>query len=116
MTSDTTPSTALSRLAMLLATRSARRGQFTLSSGRLSTLYIDARTSTMRPEGLSLIGPLALAMLRAAGWQPDSVGGLTIGADPISYAISYASSGTTAPIRAFTVRKAPKAHGMTKLI
>jgi orotate phosphoribosyltransferase len=79
-------------------------------------LYIDARITTMSPEGLGLIGPLGLSGLAAAGWVPDSIGGLTIGADPISYAISYASSTTGAPIRAFTVRKAPKTHGMSKLI
>ena len=104
------------RLTALLAERSARRGQFTLASGRASTLYIDARMTTMSPEGLPLIGRLGLAELTSAGWRPDAVGGLTLGADPISYAISYASSTTTNPIRAFTVRKAPKAHGTAKLI
>lgn len=70
----------------------------------------------MSPEGLSLIGPLAIEALTEAGWQVDSVGGLTLGADPIAYAISYASAGTKKPIRAFTVRKEAKAHGTGKLI
>jgi orotate phosphoribosyltransferase len=104
------------QLAALLAERSARRGQFTLASGRVSTLYIDARMTTMSPEGLPLIGRLGLAELAAAAWVPDAIGGLTLGADPISYAISYASSSTPKPIRAFTVRKAPKSHGTSKLI
>ena len=46
----------------------------------------------------------------------DSVGGLTLGADPIAYAISYASAHAGSPIRAFTVRKQAKAHGTGKLI
>jgi len=46
----------------------------------------------------------------------DAIGGLTLGADPISYAISYASAQTASPIRAFTVRKEAKAHGTGKLI
>ena len=104
------------RLITLLAARSARRGQFTLASGRVSTLYIDARMTTMSPEGLPLIGRLGLAEIGAAGWRPQSVGGLTLGADPISYAISYASSGSSTPLRAFTVRKATKSHGTGKLI
>jgi orotate phosphoribosyltransferase len=104
------------RLTALLAERSARRGQFTLASGRVSTLYIDARMTTMSPEGLPLIGRLGLAELSAAGWDADAIGGLTLGADPISYAISYASSATAKPLRAFTVRKAPKSHGTAKLI
>jgi orotate phosphoribosyltransferase len=103
-------------LIELLATRSARRGSFTLASGRQSTLYIDARLTTMSPEGLSLIGPLALEALEDAGWKVDSVGGLTLGADPIAYAVSYASAETEKPIRAFTVRKEAKAHGTGKLI
>lgn len=70
----------------------------------------------MSPEGLALIGPLALEALRDAGWQVDSVGGLTLGADPIAYAISYASAHTESPVRAFTVRKEAKAHGTGKLI
>lgn len=104
------------QLIALLAERSARRGQFTLASGRVSTLYIDARMTTMSPDGLALIGPLGLAEIAAAGWSPDSVGGLTLGADPISYAISYASSATAIPLRAFTVRKTTKGHGTGKLI
>ncbi len=108
--------TARDRLFSLLADRSARRGQFTLASGRQSTLYIDARLTTMSPEGLSLIGPLALQELQRASWTVDAVGGLTLGADPISYAISYASAGTPRPLRAFTVRKEAKVHGTGKLI
>lgn len=104
------------RLISILAERSARRGQFTLASGRQSTLYIDARLTTMSPDGLALIGPLALAALRQSGWQADAIGGLTLGADPISYAIAYASASSDAPLRAFTVRKEAKAHGTGRLI
>ena len=107
-----------SRLLDLLARRSARRGQFTLASGRQSTLYIDARLTTMSPEGLTLIGPLALEAIRGAGWDVQSVGGLTLGADPVSYAVSYASAlaGDGKALRAFTVRKEAKAHGTGKLV
>jgi orotate phosphoribosyltransferase len=104
------------RLLSILAARSARRGQFTLASGRQSTLYIDARLTTMSPDGLALIGPLALAALRDASWNVDAIGGLTLGADPISYAIAYASASTATPLRAFTVRKEAKAHGAGRLI
>jgi orotate phosphoribosyltransferase len=105
-----------SELVQLLAARSARRGEFTLASGRPSSLYIDARLTTMSPEGLTLVGTLGLQALRDAQWNVDSVGGLTLGADPIAYAISYASAGTKSPIRAFTVRKATKTHGTGRLI
>ena len=105
-----------STLVALLAERSAKRGQFTLASGKQSTFYIDARLTTMSPEGLSIIGPLALSVLQQTGWEIDAIGGLTLGADPISYAISYASARSDHPLRAFTVRKEPKAHGTGKLL
>lgn len=104
------------RLLTLLAERSARRGHFTLASGRQSTLYIDARLTTMSPDGLALIGPLGLQALRTADWQVAAIGGLTLGADPVSYAIAYASATAGTPIRAFTVRKEAKAHGTGRLI
>ena len=103
-------------LMELLRARSVRTGDFVLASGARSTYYIDARLTTMSPEGLTLIGPLALAELQRAGWRLDAVGGLTLGADPIAYAIAYASALAGTPLRAFTVRKEPKAHGTGKRV
>src|SRR5438270_6324340 len=103
-------------LVLLLRERSLRRGSFVLASGRQSNIYIDARLTTMSPEGLSLIGRLVLERIRARGWNPDSVGVLTLGADPVSYAISYASSLSPPMLRAFTIRKEAKDHGAKKLI
>ena len=75
----------------------------------------------MSPEGQILIGRAALAALRDSGWPVDAVGGLTLGADPISYAIAHASAleaeaGTGGMVRSFTVRKEAKQHGAGKLI
>ena len=105
-----------SALITMLVERSTKRGQFTLASGKESKYYIDARLTTMSPEGLSLIGPLALSRLHRSGWTIDAVGGLTLGADPISYAISYASADSDHPLRAFTVRKEAKSHGTGRTI
>ncbi len=103
-------------LVQLLTQKSVRRGQFKLASGKISDLYIDVRMTSMSPEGLSQIGPLALQAIRSTGWSVDSIGGMTLGADPIAYAISYASSLITPSLRAFTVRKDTKLHGTGKLI
>jgi orotate phosphoribosyltransferase len=103
-------------LTALLAERSSKKGHFILASGRESQFYIDARLTTMSPEGLSIIGRLGLEVLRESGWQVDAVGGLTLGADPISYAISRESAETDRPVRAFTVRKEAKTHGTGKVI
>lgn len=102
---------ARERLVVMLAERSTRRGTFTLSSGRQSSIYIDARLTSMSPDGLALIGPLGFQTIAQLGWQVEAVGGLTLGADPISYAIAYASALAGNPLRSFTVRKEPKGHG-----
>ncbi len=111
----------LSKLIALLATRSAKRGDFVLASGRRSNLYVDCRLTAMSPDGQMLIGRAGLAALRASGWPVDAVGGLTLGADPIAYAIAHASAlaaerGDGDMVRAFTVRKEAKQHGTGKLI
>jgi orotate phosphoribosyltransferase len=108
---STSAGTPHDRLVALLVRESAKTGDFVLASGRRSNLYIDVRRTSMHPEGLTLIGPLGFEAIRAAGWRADSVGGMTLGADPIAYAIAYASQLAGAPIRGFTVRKEPKAHG-----
>jgi orotate phosphoribosyltransferase len=98
-------------LRRLLLARSVRHGDFVLSSGKRSSYYIDCRLSTMSAEGMVLIGRMGLAAIRRAGWAPQAVGGLTLGADPVAYAIAAASHGTELEIDAFSVRKEPKAHG-----
>lgn len=107
---------SITRLRTLLLERSVRHGDFTLASGRRSTFYIDARLTTMSGEGLALIGPLGLDRLAARAWQPRAVGGLTLGADPVAYAIALAAHARGQPLDAFTVRKQAKAHGTGKRI
>lgn len=103
-------------LQRLLLERSVQRGDFVLASGKRSSYYIDCRLATMSAEGLALIGRMGLDAIRAAGWRPDSVGGLTMGADPVAYAIAAASYRTDAPVDAFSVRKESKDHGTGRLI
>jgi orotate phosphoribosyltransferase len=103
-------------LERLLIEKSVKTGHFILASGKESNIYVDARLTTMSPEGMRLIGTLALEKIDTAGWNPDSVGGLTLGADPVSFAISYASAARPKPLRAFTVRKEAKTHGVGNLI
>ncbi len=104
------------RLRELLRERSVIRGDFTLASGKRSSFYIDARRTTMSGEGLALLGALGLARLAARGWVPELIGGLTLGADPIAYAIAAAARAGGRPLDAFTVRKQAKAHGTGKRI
>jgi orotate phosphoribosyltransferase len=103
-------------LRQLLRDRSIRTGDFTLASGARSTYYIDARLTTMSGAGQLLIGRLGLAAIDARGWKPDSVGGLTLGADPVAYAIAHAAAAAQRSLDAFTVRKEAKAHGTGRVI
>jgi orotate phosphoribosyltransferase len=103
-------------LRRLLLERSVRQGDFVLASGARSSYYIDARLTTMSAAGLVLIGKLGLEAMGKAGWHPAAVGGLTMGADPVAYAIAAASSAGPDVVEAFSVRKAAKSHGTGRRI
>jgi len=103
-------------LLELLATRSFRLGEFTLSSGGKSDYYIDCRTTTLHARGAELTGRVFLDLIQQQGWKAQAVGGLTMGADPIVVATSIISSQIGAPIHGFLVRKAEKAHGMGRRV
>lgn len=112
----TSPSSLTTQLVTLLATHSLRRGTFVLTSGQASSYYIDARLTTMRADGLTIIGQLALRRFQTVDWHPTAVGGLTLGADPIAFSIALQSVTLLHPINAFTVRKEPKSHATRQQI
>ncbi len=105
------------RLKEILKQVSVRRGEeFILASGRRSTVYVDARLTTLRAEAMPLIGRLYLAKMRERGWSPSAVGGLTMGADPIVAAIARESLEDGPVVNAFIVRKETKKHGTQRRI
>ncbi len=104
------------RLLDLFLDRSFQLGDFTLSSGRKSDFYIDCRTTTMHAEGQVLLGEVGFEAIERSGLAPDLVGGLTMGADPIAYAIAGESQRRGKPIHAFSVRKRAKRHGTGRRI
>ncbi|GAB6072253.1 orotate phosphoribosyltransferase [Venenivibrio stagnispumantis] len=87
---------------------------FKLSSGKMSNYYLDLRTITLDPEGGFVIGNIIFDMIKDK--NPDAIGGLTLGADPIAYATSIISFIKNKPIKPFVVRKEPKGHGTGKQI
>lgn len=93
---------------------------FTLASGRQSHYYINCKKTTFMPEAMPLLGRLFFEQIKAVelrdGKRIDAVGGLTLGADPIAYAIAYHSALAGEPIQAFSVRKEPKGHGTQKWV
>ena len=99
-------------LLKMLAQKSFRIGDFKLSSGANSDYYIDCRTTTLDARGAQLTGVVFLEQIREQEWEPDAIGGLTMGADPIVVAVAVAS-GT---IHGFLVRKSEKQHGTGRRI
>ena len=98
-------------LKTLFVSRSVRLGDFTLASGAKSNYYIDARATTMSAEGQRLVGLVAYRLIRERGLDPSHVGGLTMGADPVAYAIAHRSAIEGRPVDGFSVRKRAKEHG-----
>lgn len=83
---------------------------FKLVSGRMSNYYFNCKAVALYPEGMHLIGNLIFEIVKDLDIK--GIGGLTLGADPIAYAVSYTSFLKERPIEAFIVRKGPKDHGI----
>lgn len=98
-------------LADLVRELSVVHGKVTLSSGKEADYYVDLRRATLHHRAAVLIGSLLREL--TADWDYTSVGGLTMGADPVAAAVLHAPG---RPIDAFVVRKAVKAHGMQRRI
>jgi orotate phosphoribosyltransferase len=104
------------RLADLLRTLSLVRGDFTLSSGKKSSYYLDCKLTTLHPEGALLTGHCVLELLDEMGVQADAIGGLSMGADPVVSAAIVVSEILKRPLPGFLVRKEAKKHGRHKQI
>jgi len=102
------------RLMQIILERSFKLGDFTLSSGKKSDYYVDCRTTTLHPEGACLVAKLLFPLVKEAG--ADAVGGLTLGADPVTAAVIVESFRQGAPVRGFIVRKEKKEHGRGRKI
>ncbi len=84
-------------------------GPFTLRSGAVSSWYLDARCTTFDGEGAGLVGTVVSSCIPE---DVDAVGGMTMGADPIAVACALVSARNGRPMKAFSIRKEAKTHGM----
>jgi len=104
------------RLEEILLKLSFKVGSFTLASGKTSDYYVDCRTTTLDAEGADLTARLLFGRIQSLKQKVDSVGGLTLGADPMTAALIVRSWLEGAPLRGFIVRKEAKGHGRGRLI
>jgi orotate phosphoribosyltransferase len=92
-----------------LLDHSVKRGDFTLKSGKKSTWFLDTKQTACRPEGILLVAEAALAVIPA---DATTIGGLTMGADPLAFGIAAVAATRGRALRSFSIRKEAKDHGV----
>ena len=97
------------RLIELVHQHALQFGDFTLASGKKASYYLDCRKLTLDSEAANVIAQGILETL--ADDLPDAVGGMAIGADPITAAVITCSWQQKNPLKGFIVRKEAKQHG-----
>jgi orotate phosphoribosyltransferase len=105
------------KLIQLIAQKSfnySEKPTFKLASGKMSQYYVNCKPTVLDPYGMNLVGHLVFDKLDHQ--SVSAVGGLTFGADPIAVATSFVSGLKNKPVKAFSVRKLQKDHGMIRWI
>ena len=102
-------------LIALVREKALRFGDFTLVSGKKAKYYLDGKQVTLDPIGARLVGEGILDLLEAET-MPAAVGGMSIGADPITAAVVTMSAVRDVPVRGFMVRKESKGHGTNQYV
>ncbi len=108
--------TTLDRLRMMVESRALRRGSFRLASGREASYYLDLKQVVLDAAGAMLVGKAILEKLRGRGPMPDAVGGMSIGADPVTSAVVTMAGVEGVAMKGFLVRKEPKGHGTKRYV
>jgi len=103
------------RLLTILKELSYEEGDFTLASGKKSTYYIDAKETTLNPEGMYLVGNIMYEMVKDMSGI-DAVGGVSIGGDPLVCAVVLSAYGKKDNLSGFLIRKEPKGHGTNQWV
>jgi orotate phosphoribosyltransferase len=107
---------AMRELVDQIATRALKRGTFRLASGREASFYLDAKQVVLEAHGAMLVGRAILDRLRALGPLPDAVGGMSIGADPVTSAVVTMAGVERLSLKGFLIRKEPKDHGTKRYV
>ncbi len=102
------------RLIELVKEHALEFGDFTLASGKKASWYLDCRKLTLDGESANVIAEGMLNLMRDD--LPDAVGGMAIGADPITAAVLTLAWQKGTPVKGFIVRKEAKGHGTGKVV
>lgn len=114
MTAAATVAECRARLAELIREHALRFGDFTLASGQKSSYFIDGKLVTLQSEGAYCLARCLLSMLE--GREVEAVGGMAIGADPITGAVVALAGAEGKSLSGFLVRKEQKDHGTRKQV
>jgi len=98
----------------LIREQALQFGDFTLASGKKASFYLDCRKVTLDARGARLIGEGMLELL--GDDMPPLVGGMAIGADPITASILTLAGIRKQPLRGVIVRKESKEHGTGRFV
>lgn len=98
------------RLREHVLEHSVKRGDFVLKSGEHSSWFLDTKQTACRPDGIVAMADVAMELLPD---DLDSLGGLTMGADPVAFGIAAIAAVRGRSWRSFSVRKESKDHGVT---
>jgi orotate phosphoribosyltransferase len=110
------PSSIIRELIGIVEAKALKRGTFRLASGREASFYLDAKQVVLDAHGAMLVGRAILERLHSLGPLPAAVGGMSIGADPITSAVVTMAGVEGLPLKGFMVRKEPKDHGTKKYV
>ena len=102
------------QLLDLIHAKALKLGDFTLASGKKANFYLDLKQITLDAAGARLVAEGLLELLGEP--LPAAVGGLAIGADPITAAIVTLAGVRGLPLVGFMVRKEAKGHGTNKFV
>ncbi|HUT91592.1 MAG TPA: orotate phosphoribosyltransferase [Thermoguttaceae bacterium] len=102
-------------LIALFRKKALKFGNFTLASGKKATYYLDGKQVTLDPHGAQQVGEGILDLL-GPDHMPAAIGGMSIGADPITAAVVTMSAVRGTPVAGFMVRRESKGHGTHQYI
>jgi len=90
-----------------------KRGTFTLKSGAQSSWFLDTKQTACRADGIVAVTDALVEAFADVFDDIDSIGGLTMGGDPVAFGVAAVAATRGHSLRSFSVRKDDKTGGIT---